>query len=405
LPVTTLKESLIAEANKCVLCGMCLPYCPTYLLAQNENESPRGRLVLGKALLLGDVEETDKLVEHIDHCLVCRSCEKSCPSGVKFGEFMDGLRTHLSTSHNSKHDFADTLIDKDKRRALNKKLWLGQRSGALNIGKLFLSESDTRLINSLPKIERFQPLDKHYPAKGSELANVMLFTGCNTELLGNGLVITAIDLLTTLGVSVNVPEQQTCCGGLSRHNGDAETANNLETNNIAAFDPDSDTPIVSLASGCGASLLDYDNIASRIVDINHFIVNHLATTKHEFTPLPQKALLHTPCSMKNVMRQDNAVQTLLNMIPELNVTLITAQQSCCGAAGTYMYDHPDNAEALRQPIIDEINAQPHDLLITTNAGCAIHIQAGLKKHHTNIKLVHPIELIAKTITPKGFADE
>ncbi len=313
---------------------------------------------------------------------------------------MDGLRTHLSTSHNSKHGFADTLINKNKRRALNKKLWLGQRSGALSIGKLFLGEADTKLINSLPKIERFQPLAEHYPAKGSEITKVMLFTGCNTELLGNGLVLTAIELLTTLGVSVEVPEQQRCCGGLSRHNGDAETANNLETSNITAFDPDSETPIVSLASGCGACLLDYDNIGSRIIDINHFIVHHLKTVKPEFTALPQKVLLHTPCSMKNVMCQDNSVYTLLRMIPELEVTPITSQQGCCGAAGTYMYDHADNAEALRQPILDEINAQTCDLLVTTNIGCAMHIQAGLKKVHTNIKLLHPIELIAKTISPQ-----
>jgi len=371
---------------------MCLPHCPTYSLAQSENESPRGRLVLGKALLLGDVEETDKLAEYIDHCLMCRSCEKSCPSGVKFGDFMDGLRTHISNSQHTKHDFADTLVNKDKRRALNKKLWLGQRSGALSIGKLFLSESDTTLINSLPKIERFQPLAEHYPAKGAELSKVMLFTGCNTELLGNSLVLTAIDLLTTLGVSVDIPEQQGCCGALSRHSGDAETANNLETNNITAFDPDSDTPIVSLASGCGASLLDYDSIASRIVDINHFIVNHLETVKPEFSPLSQKVLLHTPCSMKNVMRQDDAVRTLLNMIPQLEVTAITSQQGCCGAAGTYMYEYKETAEALREPIVNEINAQAYDVLVTTNIGCAMHIQAGAK-----IEILHPIELLAKTI--------
>jgi len=407
LPVTTLKASLIAEANKCVLCGMCLPHCPTYSLAQNENESPRGRLVLGKALLLGDVEETTGLVEHIDHCLVCRSCEKCCPSGVKFGAFMDGLRNHLSKAETPKHDFAKILVSQEKRRALNKKLWLGQRSGALSIGKLFLGDTDARLINSLPKIERFQALDDSYPAKNAETATVMLFTGCNSELLGNSLVFTTIELLTRLGVSVVIPKQQACCGGLSRHHGDADTANQLEAQNIAAFEHDSDVPIVTLATGCGASLLDYsalDNddasnhaFTSRITDINQFLLNHLKTNKVDFKPMAKKVILHTPCSMKNVMRQDSAVHSLLNMIPELEVINLSSQKGCCGAAGTYMYEHSNNADALREPILDDIETQHPDILVTTNIGCAMHIQAGLKESGNDVKILHPIELLNRSI--------
>jgi len=404
LPVTTLKASLIAEANKCVLCGMCLPHCPTYSLAKNENESPRGRLVLGKALLLGDVEETAGLLEHIDHCLVCRSCEKACPSEVKFGAFMDGLRSHLSKPEKPAHDFADILIHQDKRRALNKKLWLGQRSGVLSIGKKLIGKSGARLINSLPKVERFQALNENYPAIGAEKAKVMFFTGCNSELLGNTLVITAIDLLTQLGVSVKVPKQQGCCGGLSRHHGDAATANELETNNIIAFKHDANIPIVTLASGCGASLLDYgvlgdnDNtFTPRVTDINHFILTHLQNHPASFKPLPKKVLLHTPCSMKNVMRQDSAILELLKMIPTLDVTNISSQRGCCGAAGTYMYEQADNAEALREPILAEVKNQQPDMLVTTNIGCAMHIQAGLKKAGNNVALVHPIELIAKSV--------
>ncbi len=349
--------------------------------------------MLGKALLSGDIEETPGLIKHIDHCLVCRSCEKSCPSEVQFGEFMDGLRHHLSQAKSPQHDFANILVNQEKRRALNKKLWLGQRSGALSIGKVFLGNTDTRLINSLPKVERFQELDDNYPANGTEHATVMLFTGCNSELLGNSLVVNAIQLLNQLGVSVIIPKQQACCGGLSRHHGDVETANALETKNIHAFGQNSTIPIVTLASGCGASLLDYKALTSRVTDINHFIVAFLKSHHASFKPLHKKVMLHTPCSMKNVMRQDSAVKTLLEMIPDLEINPITSQQGCCGAAGTYMYEHPDNADALREPIINEIQNTAPDTIVTTNIGCAMHIQAGLKKSGIKTNLIHPIELL------------
>ena len=74
---------------------MCLPQCPTYQHTQDENESPRGRLVVGKALLRGELQASPEIQGHINNCLLCRQCERLCPSGVEFGFFMDGLRQQL----------------------------------------------------------------------------------------------------------------------------------------------------------------------------------------------------------------------------------------------------------------------------------------------------------------------
>ena len=398
---------LIAEADKCVLCGMCIPHCPTYSLVQNENESPRGRLVLGKALLSGLVTENENLLEHIDHCLLCRNCENNCPSGVKFGAFMDGLRSSLTHSKKSEHDFVKVLTDPQHRKSLNKQLWLGQKSGVLSLGKAVLGNSHKRIINSLPTVQRFQQLDKHYPADGTEQSRIMLFTGCNSELLGNSLVLTAIKLLTRLGISVDIPEQQECCGGLSRHHGDANKAAELEEKNIEAFSHQQNIPILTLASGCGASLLDYHSLnngnalagsfASRVTDINHFLVQHLETRQAAFRQLDKKVVLHTPCSLKNVMHQDMAIATLIKMVPGLTLSNINGQRGCCGAAGTYMYEQPDFADRLRDPVIADLAKQQADILVTTNIGCAMHIQAGLKLAGIKLEILHPVELLERQL--------
>jgi len=353
--------------------------------------------MLGKAFLSGLVDATDELTGHIEHCLVCRNCENNCPSGVKFGAFMDGLRSHLPAQA-SQHDVAKILTDQEQRRALNKKLWLGQKSGVLSIGKNILGGNNKRLLNSLPRVQRFQELSDYYPAKGTAKTTVMLFTGCNSELLGNALVLTAIELLTQLGVNVEVPATQACCGGLSRHQGDGDTAEQLEMKNIAAFNHDNNIPILTLASGCGASLLDYsdsstDSFTSRVMDINHFLVEHLQSMQPSFKPLYKKVVIQTPCSMKNVMRQDKAVSTLLKMIPELELSHVKGQRGCCGAAGTYMYEHAETADALREPILADLKQQQADILVTTNIGCAMHIQAGKPK----MEVLHPIELLQQAI--------
>ena len=66
--------------ESCVHCGFCLPGCPTYQVLGEEMDSPRGRIVLMKAALEGNltVEET---LPYIDRCLGCQGCVTACPSG------------------------------------------------------------------------------------------------------------------------------------------------------------------------------------------------------------------------------------------------------------------------------------------------------------------------------------
>lgn len=83
-------EGREAEAilRSCVHCGFCTATCLTYLELSDERDGPRGRIYLIKQLLEGG-EVTEKTRKHLDRCLTCRSCETTCPSGVKYGRLID----------------------------------------------------------------------------------------------------------------------------------------------------------------------------------------------------------------------------------------------------------------------------------------------------------------------------
>src|SRR5262250_1517298 len=83
----------------CVHCGLCLSSCPTYLETGNENDSPRGRIYLMRAVQEGRLPLGDTLVRHIDLCLGCRACEAVCPSGVEYGALLEGTRDHIEKRH------------------------------------------------------------------------------------------------------------------------------------------------------------------------------------------------------------------------------------------------------------------------------------------------------------------
>jgi glycolate oxidase iron-sulfur subunit len=86
------------DISRCVHCGFCLNFCPTYVALGLETESPRGRIHLIDALSGGRIQPKRIVLEHLDLCLQCRACEASCPSGVHYGRIMEGARAQVMAS-------------------------------------------------------------------------------------------------------------------------------------------------------------------------------------------------------------------------------------------------------------------------------------------------------------------
>src|SRR6188474_2625809 len=87
------------KALACIHCGLCLSACPTYLETGNENDSPRGRIYLMRAIQDGRSPLSEPTVRHIDLCLGCRACEVACPSGVAYGALLEATRAHVEENH------------------------------------------------------------------------------------------------------------------------------------------------------------------------------------------------------------------------------------------------------------------------------------------------------------------
>src|ERR1041384_8200381 len=108
----TLDSLLAANTDKlltCVHCGLCLPACPTYQQLGNENDSPRGRIYLMRAVSEGRLELGDAFISHIDLCLGCRGCESVCPSGVPYGHLLEAARADIAEAK-SKRRSAEALL-------------------------------------------------------------------------------------------------------------------------------------------------------------------------------------------------------------------------------------------------------------------------------------------------------
>src|ERR1041384_3500381 len=263
----------------CIHCGLCLEACPTYVITGNENDGPRGRLYLMRAVAEGRLENTSSAFgTHIDRCLGCRACEQVCPAGVEYGQLLEASREVLLHAQ-PKSDTASKMLRLVLRHVWRSPMRLRIFFGAsrvfrdLALARLLLKSGLSRLISpraefALALLENSRPAfrTKETPIKTDERGeNVLLFSRCVGEGLFARVNRATTRVLRANNFNVSTPKDQVCCGALHAHAGDLEGARELARKNIATFD--SKAPIITNAGGCGAMLTTYGHLFANDKDL------------------------------------------------------------------------------------------------------------------------------------------
>jgi glycolate oxidase iron-sulfur subunit len=386
-------------ADQCVKCGLCLPVCPTYAVGRSEAESPRGRIAFAHALAAGQMAATLTMTAHLDHCLVCQSCEIVCPSKVGFGELIVATRALLHESAVAPRSLAEKLLRHPR--------WLQVllRIGTLPVlrdvlrsraaGALLRPFGLGRWLRELPDIP---PVGEAAVGARERRGRIGLFRGCVASIADRDVHAGARRLLAALGYEVIVPSC-VCCGASALHAGDIGAADRLAAPTRRAFEAAGiDTMLVS-ASGCFGALRDrtFRGSSVRVREIHEFLAAEKRFADLMFKPLPRRAALHTPCTQANVARGGTAVRALLGRIPDLDVAAIEGAPGCCGAAGDYFLRHAEIADTLRTGTLDKTLAQSPDLLISSNVGCRIFLDNGLRQRGVAMRVTHPVVLLARQL--------
>lgn len=397
-------KQILAEADRCVKCGYCLPHCPTYDLSLDEGESPRGRIALIQALLQGSVD-SPRLHDHLDSCLACRACEAACPSQVNYGELITAVRAIQATTGRSSGRFHRTSLALLSRapymRLPSNLVKIYQRLGLSKFTGMLGGAVMQRLNGLLPPKIDTAPWKEFYPALGDAAGRVGLFTGCIGRITDRPALDAGIRLLTRLGFEVVVPPDQCCCGAMHLHSGDAKQAGALATQNCAAFSRYRLDAIVGVASGCISQLTEYGRETAHLpapaMDISSFLCNQARIHDLKLNPLKKRVAIHTPCSMKNILKSESDPYRLLKQIPGIELFPLPENGLCCGAAGHYVLTHPDGADALRKNKIIGLQDCHADILVTSNTGCSLHIAAGIRAEEMAVEALHPVELLARQL--------
>jgi len=403
--------------DPCVHCGFCLPACPTYLATSDESDSPRGRIVLMRALERGEIAADDPaLLQHLGACLGCRGCEPVCPAGVGYGQGLEAAREQLVHS-NGLSAGARLILAVFGDRWLWQTLmaparWLRdlgfarRLAGSGRFGFAFgmVAATTGGRGGSGGRAQRSLP-----PAPSATSApTVALFRGCVMDALFSHVHDATRRTLEANGYRVIEVAGQGCCGALHAHAGDHEGAAVLARANVAAFD--GADHIVVNSAGCGALLKDYGQLldsgtsaafGARVRDVTELLA--------ERGPLRGAAIerdiaYDAPCHLQHAQRVHEAPLAVLRAIPGLRLQLLPGFDRCCGSAGIYSMLEPAMSRAVLDDKIGAIAAaNPRPVTIATgNPGCLMQIGAGLLAAGLEIDVRHPVELLDESYEKAGF---
>lgn len=407
IPGTPLAEAS-AGLNACVHCGFCLQACPTYLTMEDENDSPRGRLVLMRSVVEGSLAVDDPDVRtHIDRCLGCRACETACPSGVPYGALLEATRATL-TARRPNPLFARALLFVFARRPLLRLvLGFGRFALRLRLSRL-LARAPGRIGFAMAMLEstrRSESVQPYSPDGAPHRGTATLLTGCVMEGLFATTNRATERVVAANGYALRPTPAQRCCGALHAHAGDQETARELARANIAAFESSAADVIVVNAAGCGAMMKEYAHllagdaawharaaaVAERVRDVSELLAD--AGPLPGAPVAPSRVTYDAPCHLLHAQRIAEPPLTVLGAVPGLTLVALPGSEQCCGSAGIYNLVEPESSERVLDPKVARIDAAEVEVVATGNPGCLMQIGAGLLRHRVPTRARHPVELL------------
>jgi glycolate oxidase iron-sulfur subunit len=376
----------------CVHCGFCTATCPTYQLLGDELDGPRGRIYLIKQVLEGK-QPSYRTQIHLDRCLTCRSCETTCPSGVRYSRLVDIGRN---------------IVEKKVQRPL------GERAIRRLLRMTLPYPARLSLLLFLGRLARpFLPkaLKQKIPASQTKgdwpepihLRQMLVLEGCAQKAMTPNTNAATARILDRVGISLISESSAGCCGAVSHHLSAPDEALKSVRRNIDAWWPHIKMgveAIIVTASGCGAMVKEYGELlhddpvyaekAKRVASLAKDLGEVLAEEDLSSLGLNnrgRKIAYHPPCTLQHGQKLSGQVEGILLGLG-YRLTPVADSHLCCGSAGTYSILQPELSQQLQEQKLKNLTQGDPQQIVTANIGCQLHLDSA-----SEIAVKHWVELL------------
>lgn len=231
--------------------------------------------------------------------------------------------------------------------------------------------------------------------------NVALFIPCYVNLYYPAVGRASVSLLTRLGVHVDYPSEQTCCGQPAYNAGYWDVATSIARHCAEVF---ADADAVVAPSGSCASMLRHHyprllgtrcQVAPKTFELTEYIFKVLGITDVGAT-FNGRGTLHVGCHLRHELAGADAATQLLASVRGLEIIDHQHDAVCCGFGGTFAVKHPELSLSMGTQKLDHAAATGCEYLISTEASCLLHLGGMIRHDERPLKPIHIAEVLAST---------
>ncbi len=247
--------------------------------------------------------------------------------------------------------------------------------------------------------------------KGSTL-RVALFITCFNDTLFPETGRATVEVLERLGVRVDFPLEQTCCGQMHFNTGYQREAIPLVRRFVDVF-KNYDAVVAPSGSCVGmvrelypmaAELAhdkrlaaDVEELAPKVFELSEFLVNKLEVT-NVGAYYPHRVTYHPTCHSLRMLKVGDAPLKLLRAVDGMDLVELPEAKECCGFGGTFAVKNADTSIAMLSDKLRHVLGTEAEVCTAGDNSCLMHIGGGLKRQRAGVRAVHLAEILASEAT-------
>ncbi|GBD83630.1 lactate utilization protein A [bacterium BMS3Abin02] len=240
------------------------------------------------------------------------------------------------------------------------------------------------------------------------MATVQLFVTCLVDAFAPQVGEAVVDLLERLGLTVEFPFGQTCCGQPAFNAGFDDEARRMAVHTLQVLD-DTEGTIVLPSGSCADMIIHHipdlvaddpdlsesaQRVAARTRELTSLLVDDLGATDVGATGAGSCTLHHSCHGLRNLGVKSQPEQLLDNVQGMDRVELSDATE-CCGFGGLFSIEMPDVSVAMLDRKLDNIEASGAGTVVGGDLSCLMHIAGGLHRRGSSIEVRHIAEILTK----------
>ena len=239
---------------------------------------------------------------------------------------------------------------------------------------------------------------------------VALFATCLVDAMMPDVGHATARLLRRLGVAVEFPTDQTCCGQMHVNTGYPRLALPLIANHVTTFEP-FDAVVVPSGSCAGSIRHQHADVARRAgeealaaraaavaaktFELSEFLVDVLGV-EDVGAYYPHRVTYHPTCHSLRMIHVGDRPLRLLRAVEALDLVPLPDAESCCGFGGTFALKNADVSGAMLADKSTAVVVTGATVCTAGDASCLLHIGGGLSRSEAPVRAVHLAEILAST---------